>query len=144
MQTHIKRAFIFLTTITLLSAGTAFFFENNYVANSKKITGKIVSFQAKTVQVGTGDPQEMQIELTAPDGKKYIFYSGRNVIEHITGKYAIGDIVPMLFNPKAEPIAKIAYAQHLYINSIMFIVGGFILLCGLFYAWRINMQRNEN
>jgi Protein of unknown function (DUF3592) len=144
MQTHFKRAFIFLAAATAVSAGTAFFFENNYVANSIKIMGKIISFQPKSLQVGTGDPQEMQIEFSAPDGAKLLFHSGRNVIEHITGKYAIGDKIPVLFNPKAKPIAKIAYTQHLYINSIMFLIGGFILLCGLFYAWRLNMQRNEN
>jgi Protein of unknown function (DUF3592) len=144
MQAHLKRTFIFVTIATLLSAGSAFFFEKSYVANSIKTTGKIISFEAKSLQVGTGDPQEMVIEFIAPDGKKYIFYSGRNVFEHITRKYAIGDKIPVLFNPRGEPIAKIAYTQHLYINSIMFIVGGFILLCGLFYAWRLNRQRNEN
>ncbi|MFQ5642986.1 MAG: DUF3592 domain-containing protein [Thiogranum sp.] len=136
MQPHIKRIFIFLTVAMLLSVGGSYLYENNYVSNSVVTTGKIVSFKRKAISSAQGDPIEMEIEFTAPDNRKHVFYSSRNVIEHVTGKYRVGDEIPVLYNAAGYPLAKIGYVSHAYQITFVFLVVGALFFCGLVYAWR--------
>lgn len=136
MKPRIAKMFIFLIVATMLSSGTSFYYEHNYASESIKTIGEITSFRRKTMSSGTSDPIEMVIEFIYRDDQRHVFYTSRNVIEHVTGKYKVGDKVPVLYNATGNPIAKIGYIPQTYKFTLMFLVAGCIFLCAQVYVWR--------
>ncbi len=133
-QDTIHRALKLMLVLSVLTTGAAFLYEWDFFEKGIKTSGKIISFNRKKFSSAQGDSIEMEIQFTI-NGQQKTFYSSRNVIEQITGTYKRGDTIPVVYNAKGYPSAKIGYLQHLYSTTLVFLVLWVLLFLGLAYAY---------
>lgn len=143
VQSTIKRAFRLMVVLSILTTGGTIFYEHGFVSNGSKLIGEIKSFKKKPFSSSQEDPIEMEIVFTV-EGKQRIFYSSRNVVEHILGIYKVGDSIPVVYNPDKYLSAKIGNAQHLYQITLTFIVMWAIFFLALTCVWRKTAHNKAN
>jgi len=130
MPGFVKRIIGLLLTVTLL----VFVYEYHYYSKTVATTGKIEAITHK------GRGQEMSIGFATASGGRAAFASAILLFDELSGKFHVGDRVPVAYCSDCYPIAKVGLWAYLYTLTIMLVALDLMVVVVLVVAGRRRRQ----